>query len=397
VFAPWRARAALAANDPDALWRQPSTLIYALALQPNFPSSLSWSTGGPRAHQVANMSSADGEPLRDRALAAYGQNENGLLRHTRRRVEPLVIRGKRARARLAPVLRPSALADALQTSLLKRIDVSGYNAEGPPSLALIRSQVVSAAQILEPDYAVWTAAIGETPRFHRKQWEHVVALAAASQGGQLKPGMTAIGFGVGTEPLPAALASFGVRVVATDRPEDEFGHWSTRGEYSSSLDALVKPEICDPEVMRDLVSFRPIDMNAFPDDLEQFDFVWSSCAFEHLGSPEAGLDFVRRSLDLLRPGGLAVHTTEFDLTPGMESVDYGHCAVYRLDDLESLASEVRDAGFEMSINPYVAFEHPADRFIAPPLSIGDEDYHLKLALYESITTSIALVIRRTAE
>ena len=56
-------------------------------------------------------------------------------------------------------------------------------------------------------------------------------------------------------------------------------------------------------------------MNAVPDDLGRFDLVWSSCALEHLGTPQAGLDFIMRTLDLLEPGGLAVHTTELELTP----------------------------------------------------------------------------------
>jgi cyclopropane fatty-acyl-phospholipid synthase-like methyltransferase len=34
--------------------------------------------------------------------------------------------------------------------------------------------------------------------------------------------------------------------------------------------------------------FRRADMNAMPDTLGQFDFVWSACAFEHLGSIRQG-------------------------------------------------------------------------------------------------------------
>ena len=41
-----------------------------------------------------------------------------------------------------------------------------------------------------------------------------------------------------------------------------------------------------------------------------FDFCWSICAFEHLGSIEQGLRFVERTGRLLKPGGVAVHTTD---------------------------------------------------------------------------------------
>ncbi len=301
---------------------------------------------------------------------------------------------RRLSARIRPVLHRSGPAQALQGALLQRIDVSDYNAAGPPDLQHVVSQTVTAAQILSPKYASWAKVLGEEPRFHRKQWEYVIVLEAADQAGVLREGCAAIGFGVGTEPLPAALASRGVAVLATDQAADNAGHWTRRGEHSSDVEALQKPDICPPGRFRRLVSFRPVDMNAMPAGLGSYDLVWSSCVIEHLGTPDAGLDFVRRSLDLLHPGGVAVHTTEFDLTPGPETVDYGHCAVYRRQDVEKLRCEVVAAGFQMTINSYVAFEHPADRYVAPPLSVGDEEFHLKLALYDSITTSFAIVVRR---
>jgi hypothetical protein len=192
------------------------------------------------------------------------------------------------------------------------------------------------------------------------------------------------------------LAAAGMNVLATDRPEDEDGHWATRGEYAQTLENITWPEICPPDEMSQRVRFRPVDMAALPADLGCFDFVWSACALEHLGSPAAGLEFMLHTLDLLNPGGLAVHTTELELTRRSTTADYGHCAVYRLEDLQQFAQTVRDRGFDIELNPYIAFEHPADRAIAPPLSEGTEDYHLKLALYDSITTSFALVVRKPA-
>lgn len=307
-----------------------------------------------------------------------------------------LIRARRTRARLLPVLRPSAPRNALQWALLSRIDVTGYNGAGPPRFDHIESQGCSAAQVLDPAYAEWAARIGERPRFHRKQWEHVTILEAARQAGMLTAGRSALGFGVGTEPIPAVLASFGLSVLATDQPHLDAAHWTERGEHAASLEAIEKPAILDRVQLHDRVQFRTVDMNRIPDDLGTHDVVWSSCAMEHLGSPEAGLEFVTQSLSLLRPGGLAIHTTEFDLTPGEAAVDYGHCALYRSVDLERLWRDVVTMGFAMTLNTYVAFEHPADRAIAPPMSVGAERFHLKLALYGSITTSFALVIRRPA-
>jgi hypothetical protein len=135
-------------------------------------------------------------------------------------------------------------------------------------------------------------------------------------------------------------------------------------------------------------------MNDIPDDLGRFDLVWSACALEHLGSPEAGLDFVLRTLDLLEPGGVAVHTTELELTPRAETADYGYMAVYRLADLEQLADRVRGRGYEMATNWYVSLDSPADRWISLPPYPHDDPAHLKLVIGESVSTSVGLLIRR---
>jgi hypothetical protein len=292
------------------------------------------------------------------------------------------------------VVRPSALGGALQWTLLDKLDLRANNILGPPRFDRIESQTCSAAQIMDPAYASWTTLLGEHPRFHRKQWEHVTILEAARQAGVLTPGRSAVGFGVGTEQIPAVLASLGLRVLATDQAASTAGDWARRHEHATGLESLMQPGILHPSELRERVAFRTVDMNHLPSDLGDHDLVWSACAIEHLGSPEAGLEFVRRSLRLLRPGGLAVHTTEFDVTPGDVAVDYGNCALYRPLDLERLQQEVVEDGFVMGLNPYVALEHPADRTIAPPLSEGAETYHLKLALHASITTSVALVIHR---
>jgi hypothetical protein len=149
-------------------------------------------------------------------------------------------------------------------------------------------------------------------------------------------------------------------------------------------------------VLEQHVQTRAVDMKEVPGDLGRFDLVWSACALEHLGSPEVGLGFVVRTLDLLEPGGVAVHTTELELTPRAETADYGHMAVYRLADLDRLAEHVRSLGFEMDTNWYVAMDAPADRWISVPPYPHDDPAHLKLTVGDSVSTSVGLLIRRLA-
>jgi hypothetical protein len=289
---------------------------------------------------------------------------------------------------------------------LSRVDLTEHNTGmTPPDFDHVVSQAVSAAQFAHPAFdrlcrIVYPTNVnlpwGEAPagRPHRKVWEYVYVLRAAEQHGLLRNGLRAIGFGVGHDPIPAVLAAQGLSVLATDRDaaEGDSGTWAATGQHLSSLRAISMPEIVPADVLERQVTIRYVDMNEVPDDLGTFDLVWSCCALEHLGSPRAGLDFVLRTLDLLRPGGVSVHTTELELTPRSDTADYGHLAVYRIVDLDELAREVRRRGFVMETNWYVSMETAADRWIGR--HPYDDPAHLKLVVGESLSTSVGLLIRR---
>jgi 2-polyprenyl-3-methyl-5-hydroxy-6-metoxy-1,4-benzoquinol methylase len=307
-------------------------------------------------------------------------------------------------------LRPAMHASALREAALARVDVTTHNAGAtPPTFEHVVSQVVSAAQFSEPSFErvrrimfprdvriPWGATNARVDVLHRKLWEFCYILRAAEQHGRLQPGLKAVGFGVGQEPIPAALASRGLSVLATDldASAEESAPWAATGQHLSQASALSQPAIISDAELEERVRTRFVDMNAVPDDLGRFDLVWSACALEHLGSPEAGMEFVVRTLDLLEPGGVAGHTTELELTPREETADYGHLAVYRVIDLDRLAERVRSKGFEMATNWYVAMDSPADRWVALPPYPHDDPAHLKLAIGNSVSTSVALLIRR---
>jgi hypothetical protein len=290
---------------------------------------------------------------------------------------------------------------------LARVDVMPHNAgRSAPAFDRVVSQVVSAGQFSHPHFdrlrrLLFPEAVNLTSvrlpgaTLHRKIWEYVYVLRAAEQHDLLADGRRAIGFGVGREPIPAGLAAHGVSVLATDLQgsEDESGEWTTTDQHLSDLSALSMPDLVPDEVLERLVDVRYVDMNAVPDDLGEFDLVWSCSALEHLGSPRAGIDFVLRTLDLLRPGGVSVHTTELELTPRRSTADYGNIVVYRTADLDELAREARHQGFEIEPNWYVAMETPADRWIAQP-PFDDDPVHLKLTIGDSVSTSVGLLVRR---
>ena len=324
-----------------------------------------------------------------------------------RRYRGLRLRSEHARPRASA----SAEVDLARAAALNRIDVSVQNAGSTaPTFAHVASQVVSAAQFVDPSFerlcrimfpdAVtipWGHSHATVAVPHRKLWEFVYVMKAAEQHAKLESGGgRALGFGVGQEPIPAALARHGLSVLATDLDarDAQSAGWAATGQHMSGLEALCRPEVVSDEVLRRHVQTRQVDMNAVPDDLGRFDLIWSACALEHLGSPKAGLEFVLSTLELLEPGGVAVHTTELELTPRAETADYGHLAVYRVADLDLLAERVLGKGFEISTNWYVSLDTPADRWISLPPHPQTDPAHLKLMIGDSVSTSVGLLIRR---
>jgi SAM-dependent methyltransferase len=264
-----------------------------------------------------------------------------------------------------------------------------------PLLARPMSQLCTAGQFDEPDYAAWCAAIGEAPRRHRKQWEFCWILSVLRAADLIRPGLRMLGFGVGQEPLPSMLASHGVSVLATDAPPevvDGMG-WDSTGQHAAGLMQIHHPALLDEESFRARVAFRPVDMNAIPPDLRGFDACWSSCCLEHLGSLEHGLRFIENSLETLRPGGLAVHTTEFNLSSNESTLETPGISFFRRRDVEAVLERLAVQGhviWPLNLHPgHGTLDAHVD---APPYALP----HLKIEAAGYVTTSIGLVVQKAA-
>jgi len=230
----------------------------------------------------------------------------------------------------------------------------------------------------------------------RKAWEWCAIAQALEERGMLNVGKSGCGFAVGTEPLPSAFAHRGVRILATDQPvQAETSSWARSNQHAASLDALYRPELVDAAAFRERVRFKPLDMRflALPWD-ETFDFIWSSCSFEHLGTLETGIEFVLNAMDLLKPGGLAVHTTEFNLSSNDETVEAGSNVIYRRRDLERLDERLRDRACGLSRLDLYGGDHQNDiEFDFPPYFTHGR-HHVKLLLDGYVATSVMLIIRK---
>lgn len=245
-----------------------------------------------------------------------------------------------------------------------------------------------------PWFSYWSDRLGERLRYHRKLWEFVYISQALHERRLLRAGARGLGFGVGREPLTAYFASRGCRITATDLAPEAAANagWTTTAQHAEGKAALNRPDLCDPEVFDEAVDFRVVDMNDVPDDLTGYDFCWSACALEHLGSLEAGVAFIERSLETLKPGGFAVHTTELNLTSDVRTLESGGTVLYRRRDLLALAERLTYAGHDVAPLDFDAGDGPVDRFVdVPPY---EPEPHLRLTLAEFATTSIGIIVRR---
>ncbi len=248
----------------------------------------------------------------------------------------------------------------------------------------------------------WCRRLRMAPLYHRKVWEDCFVLQVLWESGMIGPGMRGLGFAVGQEPLPALMAAEGVHVLASDLGGDDAraAAWRNTSQHASEAEALFRPDLVDRTSFDRLVRFRPVDMAVLPADLlrGEFDFLWSVCSLEHLGSLEAGARFVRDAMRALRPGGIAVHTTEYNLDPSGETLASGSTVLYQRRHLDRLAADLAADGHSMlplqgSAEAPGFFDRLVDLPPYPHEGGAADAPHLRLALAGHTVTSAGLVIR----
>jgi len=271
-----------------------------------------------------------------------------------------------------------------------------------PELAVVGFQdgdYMKSANCLARDFyhhkfAEFCDLFGMPAQLHRKLWEFAFIWHHLHTEGAIQPGARGVGFGVGRERFPSLFAKHGCKVLATDAPPDaSSAGWTETGQHSSSVDELFFPGIVSEEAFRENVRFEFCDMNAIGDSVRDYDFCWSSCSFEHLGSIENGLDFVLNSVETaLKVGGVACHTSELNLSSNDKTLDGGATVLFRRRDVEKLIERLEGRGHKVKPLPI----EPGKSFIdflvdLPPYS---SDLSLRLNLAEYVTTSFGIVVTR---
>lgn len=65
---------------------------------------------------------------------------------------------------------------------------------------------------------------------------------------------------------------------------------------------------------------------------------------------ELAKEFLLNQMECLRPGGIAVHTTEYNLSSNDKTVEEGETVIFRKKDIEELVQVMGDHGYEMMVD-----------------------------------------------
>lgn len=297
-----------------------------------------------------------------------------------------------------------ALGRALAPSLQK------INTQGEPTVHHLVSKPTTQADIESPWFVHWCQELNVAPIYHRKLWEFAFALQALYEAGLLHEGSMGLGFGCGEEPLASYFASKKMRVTVTDlSPEQVAGMgWAETGQHTSAIDQAYYSDLVSREDFESYVKHMFIDMNDVPDLGPIYDFCWSICALEHLGSIDQGLTFIEESMKVLKPGGIAVHTTEFNYRNDGGTIDHWQTVLFQQKHFEKLCEALKKKGHTVLGPVFDVGDQVLDQFVdIPPFGYGmgwlnrellakgiDNNPTLKLSIDGFHSTCFGLIVKK---
>lgn len=317
----------------------------------------------------------------------------------------------------------NALTEAVRNVPLAHLSIKTFGYDLARSLisALPVRQDIEARQVgltcrtslqedLESDWtAHWCGELQTPIVFHRKLWELAYVLQGVYEHGHLREGARGLGFGCGVEPLPSYFAAHGVSITMTDLEpaEAQAAGWSSTNQHAENVAMAFHPHLVARDRFDEKVELRYVDMNVIPSSLVDYDFCWSICALEHLGSIERGLAFIENTLATLKPGGLSVHTTEFNINAQGPTIDNWPTVLFQQRHIEALAEKLREQGHDVAPLDFSLGDRPLDRFIdLPPyqhdLSPELADWigapqHLKVSVDGFAATCFGIIVRKRME
>lgn len=253
--------------------------------------------------------------------------------------------------------------------------LSTHNHSGEAKKFMLQSKASTQSDMETEWVSYWCSKLNIYPVYHRKIWELCYVPQALFENDALSPNANGIVFGCGQEPLPSLFAKIGSKITVTDLdPEhDAAKDWANTEQHASTLDKVFYPDIISKSEFEERVTHKFVDMNNIPGELNgKYDFCWSVCALEHLGTVEKGLQFVENSCDVLADGGVAVHTTEYNYTNEKDTLDGSYTVAFQDKHFLNLKDRLDKKGYELLTLNFNAGDGVLDRFVDVPPYLGSE-------------------------
>jgi SAM-dependent methyltransferase len=262
-------------------------------------------------------------------------------------------------------------------------------------------------------FRYWCNELKVVPIYHRKLWEYAFVMQSLFENNMLLPGKVGIGFGCGEEPIASYLASKKIKACVTDLEIEKVtgAGWLESNQHATTLETAFHPNICSRDMFELNVTHDFVDMNHIPSKFEGlFDFCWSICALEHLGSIDLGLKFIENSLNSLKPGGVAIHTTEYNYLSEDTTIDNWSTVLFLRKHFELLSHHINKQGHYFVGPSFDVGNGVLDRFIdIPPYAFGEgwlkkenwsdinQNVHLKLSIDGFACTCFGIIIKKRSE
>jgi SAM-dependent methyltransferase len=260
---------------------------------------------------------------------------------------------------------------------------------GGPFQASLTCRPATQLDLESPWTRYWSAQLKERHTIHRRVWEYAFVLQALAHAGKLRPGMKGLELGSGN-PVASYLASKGCEIVAVDSRE-------------LLPDQIFRDALLDRGTFDSRVRTRVVNFSAMPRDLRDFDFCWSVGKLQHVGSLSRGMSLIENVVDALKPGGVMVHTTEFNFAIPDQTIDNWGTVLFQRRHFEEVAQRLEKKGCRVLPLDFNVGAGALDRFIdVPPFEMPTEELkdwsrdvmHIKVSLDGFPCTSFGLVAVR---
>ena len=225
---------------------------------------------------------------------------------------------------------------------------------------------------------------------NRKAWEVGMVVHALDQLGAITPTAEILGIGAAKEETISLLSPHVKRVFATDIYLDK-GAWTDWHGQELMIDAS---RFMAVPFNRRRVVWQHVDGRSLPYEDNSFDAIFSSSSFEHFGSENDIRQAISEACRVLKPGGVAVISTEFKISGPRDW--FGNVQLFDAERIQRVWLDGIDwqltSPLDLTLDdtPFIDFER----------SIHDEQYkltahpHIKLDNGEFRWTSVNLTLAK---